>query len=113
MAPIALPEVGSWTSTLTDYSDILARHGFRIAACVDASREVANFLVDPGLDGMLADERGREAGAGVDLVERVQRSWDGFGRALREGLLRYLLITTERRPGMTGLEAWNRERMRP
>ena len=112
VAPIALPEVGSWTRTLADYADILARHGFRISACVDASREVANFLVDPGLDGMLADERGRESSADVDLVERVQRSWDGFGRALREGLLRYLLITTERRSGMTGLEAWNRERMR-
>ena len=112
VAPIALPEVGSWTSTLTDYADILARHGFRIAACVDASREVANFLVDPGLDRMLADERERKSGAGVELVERVQRSWDGFGRALGEGLLRYLLITTEHRPGMTGLEAWNRERMR-
>ena len=62
---------------------------------------------------MLAGERGREAGADVDLVERVQRSWDGFGRALREGVLRYLLITAERRPGVTGLEAWNRERMRP
>ncbi len=113
VTPIALPEVGSWTSTLADYAGILARHGFRIAACVDASQEVANFLVDPGLDSMLAGERGRAAGAGVDLVERVQRSWDGFGRALREGLLRYLLITTERRPGMTGIEAWNRERMRP
>jgi natural product biosynthesis luciferase-like monooxygenase protein len=112
-APIALPDVGSWTSTLTDYADILARHGFRIGGCVDASREVANFLVDPGLDTMLNGERGRETGAGVDLVERVQRSWDGFGHALREGLLRYLLITAVRRPGMAGIRAWNRERMRP
>jgi 3-oxoacyl-(acyl-carrier-protein) synthase/SAM-dependent methyltransferase len=112
-APIALPEVGSWTSTLADYADLLARHGFRIAACVDASREVANFLDDPGLDAMLAGERGREGSAGVALVERVQRSWDGFGRALGEGLLRYLLITAERRAGAAGLQAWNRERMRP
>jgi natural product biosynthesis luciferase-like monooxygenase protein len=112
-APIALPEVGSWTSTLTDYADILARHGFQIAACIDASQEVANFLVDPGLDIMLDGERGRETGAGVDLVERVQRSWDGFGHALREGLLRYLLITATRRPGMAGIRAWNRERMWP
>ena len=109
-APIALPEVGSWTSTLTEYADILTRHGFRIEGCIDASQEVANFLFDPGLEQMLEDERGHDAAA---LVERVQRSWDGFGQALREGLLRYLLIVTERRPGSAGLEAVNRERMRP
>jgi natural product biosynthesis luciferase-like monooxygenase protein len=113
VAPIALPEVGSWTSTLGDYAGILTRHGFQIAACVDASAEVANFLADPGLDAMLAAERARETGIDASLVERVQRSWDGFGRALREGLMRYLLITAKRRPADGGLEAWNRERMRP
>ncbi len=112
-APIALPEVGSWTSTLADYADILSRHGFHVLECVDASREVANFLVDPGLDAMLAGERGRSGGGDTGLVERVQQSWDGFGQALREGLMRYLLITARRRHDGCGLAAWNRERMVP
>jgi polyketide synthase PksL len=100
VAPIDQPDVGSHTSTLTDYADLLTAHGFRIRDCVDASREVANFLVDPGLDGMLDRERGRAstgaAAGGTELLERVQRSWDGFGKALAEGLIRYLLIVAER-----------------
>jgi 3-oxoacyl-(acyl-carrier-protein) synthase/SAM-dependent methyltransferase len=106
--PIHLPEVGSWTSTLADYADILARHGFRLVRVVDASREVGNFLVDPGLETMLAGETGE----GADLVARVQQSWDGFGAALREGLIRYLLITAERLDaGAEPPTAWNRSRM--
>ncbi|WP_049974261.1 MupA/Atu3671 family FMN-dependent luciferase-like monooxygenase [Azospirillum sp. B4] len=112
-APIILPDVGSWTSTLMGYASILARHGFRVVTCIDASREVSNFLVDPGLDDMLAGERDRGEPAAAGLVERIQRSWDGFGQALGEGLVRYLLITAEYRPGLPGLESWNQERMRP
>jgi|GEM_PF-3193101 len=105
---IHLPEVGSWTSTLGDYADILARHGFRLTRVVDASREVGNFLVDPGLETMLAGE----TADGAEHVARVQRSWDGFGAALREGLIRYLLITAERLPeGAAPPVAWNRSRM--
>lgn len=106
--PIHLPEVGSWTSTLSEYADILARHGFRLVRVVDASREVGNFLVDPGLETMLAGETGQ----GADLVAKVQHSWDGFGAALREGLIRYLLITAERlEEGAEPPTAWNRRRM--
>ena len=106
--PILLPEVGSWTSTLAGYAEILARHGFRLVRVVDASREVGNFLVDPGLDAMLADE----TGVGAEHVARVQRSWDGFGAALREGLLRYLLMVAERlEEGASSPLAWNRSRM--
>ncbi|AFX99666.1 ptzB [Candidatus Endolissoclinum faulkneri L2] len=105
---IHLPEVGSWTSTLTEYADILAQHGFRLIRVIDASSEVGNFLVDPGLDSMLAGE----SGEGADLVAKVQYSWDGFGAALREGLIRYLLITAERLDeGAKPPVDWNRSSM--
>ncbi|AHC73997.1 ptzB [Candidatus Endolissoclinum faulkneri L5] len=105
---IHLPEVGSWTSTLTEYADILAQHRFRLERVIDASREVGNFLIDPGLDTMLAEE----SGEGADLVAKVQYSWDGFGAALREGLIRYLLITAERLDeGAEPPVDWNRSSM--
>ena len=77
---------------------------------VDLSREIANFLHDPGLDAMIARE---EAGGGKDvaLMAAVQRSWDGFGQGLRSGLLSYLLITARRRFGLPGLAEQNRRHL--
>lgn len=110
VAPIELPEVGSYTSTKADYADLLARHGLAIEECVDLSQEIANFLHDPGLDAMIARE---EAGGGKDvaLMAAVQRSWDGFGQGLRSGLLSYLLITARRRPGLPDLAEGNRRHL--
>lgn len=109
-APINLPDVGSFTSPKEDYAELLARQELEITECVDLSREVANFLHDPGLDTMLAEEASR-GGANVSLVASVQRSWDGFGHALRSGLLSYLLITARKRPDVSGLSARNRRQM--
>ena len=41
----------------------------------------------------------------------VQRSWDGFGKALRTGLVSYLLITARKRDASPGLAAANRQQM--
>lgn len=98
VAPIDLVEVGSHTWPCGDYADLFARHGLELVECVDCSAEIANFLHDPDLDDMLARERDKNGA--VDLVEAVQRSWDGFGHALREGLVRYVLITARRREGV-------------
>lgn len=110
VAPINLPEVGSFTSPKEDYAELLARHSLEITECVDLSQEVANFLHDPGLDTMLAEEAAR-GGPAVQLIASVQRSWDGFGQALRSGLLSYLLITARRRPDPTGLVERNRQHL--
>jgi natural product biosynthesis luciferase-like monooxygenase protein len=110
VAPINLPAVGSFTSPKQDYADLLARQGLEITECVDLSQEVANFLHDPELDAMLAEEASA-GGSGVQLVAAVQRSWDGFGQALRSGLLSYLLITARKRSDATGLVARNRQHL--
>lgn len=108
LAPIELPEVGSYTSAKADYADLLARHGLEVTSCVDASAEIANFLHDPGLETMIAAEAARGTAEAVARMAAVQRSWDGFGRALREGVLSYLLITARRRPDGRGVAARNR-----
>ncbi len=110
VAPIDLPDVGSFTSPKVDYAELLALNRLEITECVDLSQEVANFLHDPGLDAMLAEEAAR-GGSAAQLVASVQRSWDGFGQALRSGLLSYLLITARKRPDAAGLMARNRQHL--
>lgn len=96
VAPVSLADVGSHTLPRGDYARLFARHGLEIVDCVDLSQEIANFLVDPELEAMLAAEHqaaGRLGRAGsFPLAEAVQRSWDAFGQALREGLMLYVLI---------------------
>jgi len=80
---------------------LFARHGLEIAACVDLSQDIANFLIDPRLDTMLANEalaaEQLDRNENFALAAAVQRSWDGFGQALREGLMLYVLV--DARPG--------------
>jgi 3-oxoacyl-(acyl-carrier-protein) synthase/SAM-dependent methyltransferase len=110
VAPIELPGVGSFTSPKADYAAVLARHGLAIDECIDVSPEIANFLHDPELETMIARETER-GGDGVALMATVQRSWDGFGRALRSGLVSCLLITARKRPGEPGIERSNRQHL--
>ncbi|ATQ70570.1 MULTISPECIES: MupA/Atu3671 family FMN-dependent luciferase-like monooxygenase [Methylosinus] len=108
LAPIVLPEVGSYTSPKADYAELLAAQNLEIEVCVDVSAEIANFLHDPGLEEMLAQEAGGDAAA---LNAAVQRSWDGFGKALASGLVSYLLITARKRSGASGLVTTNRRQL--
>jgi natural product biosynthesis luciferase-like monooxygenase protein len=110
VAPINLPDVGSYTSTKEEYAEMLATHGLALTECVDLSQEIANFLHDPGLEAMIAEEVARNAGD-VGLMAAVQRSWDGFGKALRSGLISYLLMTARRRADAPGLVASNRRQL--
>jgi SAM-dependent methyltransferase len=110
VAPIILPEVGSFTSTRDEYAEVLAAHGLAVTECIDLSQEIANFLHDPGLEAMIAEEAARGKGDPA-LMAAVQRSWDGFGQALRSGLISYLLITARRRPEAAGLSVANRQHL--
>jgi SAM-dependent methyltransferase len=110
LAPIDLPEVGSFTSPKADYADLLASHGLDITECIDVSREIGNFLHDPGLEAMIAQESARDA-AGAAQIAAVQRSWNGFGEALRSDLIAYLLITARKRSGAIGLGPGNRRQL--
>jgi len=110
VAPILLPEVGSFTSTKDEYAEVLAAHGLAVSECIDLSQEIANFLRDPGLEAMIAEEAARGRGDPA-LMAAVQRSWDGFGQALRSGLISYLLIVARRRPDAAGLSVANRQHL--
>jgi len=96
VAPVELAAVGSYTLPRHDYAHLFARHGLEIITCVDLSADIANFLIDPQLDNMLASEAAAAEQLGrtghFALAAAVQRSWDGFGAALREGLMLYVLV---------------------
>ncbi len=102
VAPVSLQEVGSHTLPHSDYAELFARHGLLITSCIDLSQEIANFLLDPHLERMLADEAQIATDSGqaesFPLAAAVQRSWNAFGEALREGLMYYVLIHACRAP---------------
>ncbi|HEY2324717.1 MAG TPA: beta-ketoacyl synthase N-terminal-like domain-containing protein, partial [Thermoanaerobaculia bacterium] len=82
---------GSYTLNVEDYARLFARHGLAIGACTDLTAQVGNFLVDPRLDDTLAAHAGRPG----SLIGEVHRSWDNFGKALRAGVIRYVLIDAQ------------------
>jgi SAM-dependent methyltransferase len=113
VAPIDLPEIGSFTPDRDSYAALLARHGLAIRDWLDISQDVANFLEDPDLEAMLAAEADAASragrGAAMPLAAAVQRSWHSFGQALREGLVGYVLVTAA--PDPAASTAQNRAMM--
>ncbi|WP_437786886.1 type I polyketide synthase [Sorangium sp. So ce1097] len=70
----------------------LARGGLRIVSCVDASREVANFLHDPDYDRHFTEvSRGLDAAEKAHLHGPYQLGW-----LLRRKLALYLVITAQK-----------------
>ena len=103
VAPVSLPEVGSYTLPPDDYADLFTQYALTIISCVDLSSEIANFLDDPAIDQMLAQEE-RVAAAtgrarGFSGAAAVQRSWHAFGHALRDRLMLYVLVHARHHDG--------------
>jgi SAM-dependent methyltransferase len=115
VAPVSLAEVGSYTLPRQDYADLFTRHGLAISSCIDLSQEIAHFLDDPAIDGMLAsEERVAVATGRRDIfpgAAAVQRSWHAFGQALREGLMLYILVDAMPGHGDADLRDANRRQV--
>jgi acyl transferase domain-containing protein/trans-aconitate methyltransferase/acyl carrier protein len=88
---IAAPDTASFTSTAEEWARLLAERGLRLTDCVDTSAEVAHFLDDPGFEGEV--DRLVAAHGLSDLTRRHLLSNDNIGRALRRGVMRYVLLT--------------------
>jgi malonyl CoA-acyl carrier protein transacylase/SAM-dependent methyltransferase/NAD(P)-dependent dehydrogenase (short-subunit alcohol dehydrogenase family)/acyl carrier protein len=88
---IASPDTASFTPTVEQWAELLATHGLRLTDCVDVSREIAQFLDDPGfateVDKVVAQHK-------LSALTRTHLlSNDNIGKALRTGLMRYVLLT--------------------
>ncbi|WP_437483074.1 SDR family NAD(P)-dependent oxidoreductase [Sorangium sp. So ce1014] len=90
-APVHKPELGHFTSTEAELARCLARAGLRVDSCVDASREVANFLDDPNFEANLAELH--RVHPTLEQVAPMHRGWLRFGKALSLGLFRYVALT--------------------
>ncbi|AKF86260.1 hypothetical protein MFUL124B02_24050 [Myxococcus fulvus 124B02] len=87
----------------------LTTNGFLVVDCVDAAREMGNFLHEPAMDARLS-----QLGWGAeDARAQVARAYEVMGGLLRGGAAAYLLLTAEKRGGLERgqLEALNRERL--
>ncbi|MDA0704091.1 MAG: SDR family NAD(P)-dependent oxidoreductase, partial [Proteobacteria bacterium] len=89
-AEIAVPEIGQYTPTATQFAEILAAHGLAVVAAEDASGGIANFLHDPDFERHLDELHARIPGLAARAAEH--RGWSRFGEALSLGLIRYLLL---------------------
>ncbi|MBT5414230.1 MAG: SDR family NAD(P)-dependent oxidoreductase, partial [Rhodospirillaceae bacterium] len=89
-AEIAVPEIGQYTPTATQFAEILATHGLAVVAAEDASGGIANFLHDPDFERHLDELHERIPALAARAAEH--RGWERFGEALSLGLIRYLLL---------------------
>src|SRR5262249_9007879 len=87
VTPVHKPELGHFTSTESELARCLARAGLRVEMCVDASREIANFLDDPRFEENLVELH--RAHPALEDVAPMHRGWLRFGKALSLGLFRY------------------------
>jgi acyl transferase domain-containing protein/SAM-dependent methyltransferase/NAD(P)-dependent dehydrogenase (short-subunit alcohol dehydrogenase family) len=95
-APIHNPQTSSYTDTKERWSELLAAEKLRVLDCVDVSPEIGNFLLDPDYEHHVA---GIVANYGFDeITERHLRSQDNIGKALRGGVMQYVLLTAQRDP---------------
>jgi acyl transferase domain-containing protein/SAM-dependent methyltransferase/acyl carrier protein len=110
-AAIVNHDTASFTSPAEEWNDLLSRHKLLLVECVDASREVANFLEDPHFAANVEDVVRRFR---LDeLTRRHLLSNENIGKALRAGLMRYALLKAQMCPFLEeqDVRAWNAARL--
>jgi acyl transferase domain-containing protein/trans-aconitate methyltransferase/acyl carrier protein len=89
--PIASPDTASFTPTAEQWAELLATHGLRLTDCIDVSREIAQFLDDPGFAAEVDKVVARHKLSALTRTHLLSN--DNIGRALRAGLMSYVLLT--------------------
>jgi malonyl CoA-acyl carrier protein transacylase/acyl carrier protein len=108
---IANPDTASFTPTAEQWAELLAAHGLRLTDCVDVSREIAQFLDDPGFAGEVDKVVAKHKLSALTRTHLLSN--DNIGKALRAGLMRYVLLTArgDRTTPTARLLAANRARL--
>lgn len=96
---IANPQTNSFTPSSAQWVDLLSRRRLRLVRAVDASADVADWLVDPDFASNL-DVLVQRFALG-ELTRRHLLSNENIGKALRLHLMRYLLLTAQHAPHET------------
>jgi SAM-dependent methyltransferase/NAD(P)-dependent dehydrogenase (short-subunit alcohol dehydrogenase family)/acyl carrier protein len=108
---IASPDTASFTPTAEQWAELLATHGLRLTDCVDVSREIAQFLDDPSFAGEVDKVVAKHKLSALTRTHLLSN--DNIGKALRAGLMRYVLLTArgDRTSPTARLLAANRARL--
>ncbi len=104
-------ETSSYIVTRDQWVDLLSSYKLGVVECVDASREIANFLYDPEAEENLS-RLARQVGDEGALRSHFA-SYDGLGRLFRKKLATYALFTIQKDRYRTkdGVARVNRERI--
>jgi SAM-dependent methyltransferase/NAD(P)-dependent dehydrogenase (short-subunit alcohol dehydrogenase family)/acyl carrier protein len=108
---IASPDTASFTPTAEQWAELLADHGLRLTDCVDVSHEIAQFLDDPGFAAEVDKVVSKHKLSALTRTHLLSN--DNIGKALRAGLMRYVLLTArgDRTTSTARLLAANRARL--
>ncbi|CAN5134853.1 hypothetical protein BH11PSE11_BH11PSE11_05020 [soil metagenome] len=96
---IVNPETNSFTPSSAQWVDLLSTRRLRLVRSVDASADVAAWLVDPDFESNI-EQLVQRFKLG-DLTRRHLLSNENIGKALRLNLMRYLLLTAQHAPHET------------
>ena len=96
---IVNPETNSFTPSVAQWVELLSTRKLRLVRAIDASEDVADWLVDPAFDANI-DELVRHFALGA-LTRRHLLSNENIGKALRVAIMRYLLLTAQHSPHET------------
>lgn len=96
LSPIDAPDTSTYSSTKAEWASLFAEHHLRLVEGVDVSPEVANCLHDPHYAETLS-QLAAEGGLN-ELSVRSFASYENVYKALRSGLLSYVLLHAQRDP---------------
>ncbi|AUX33060.1 MULTISPECIES: SDR family NAD(P)-dependent oxidoreductase [Sorangium] len=97
-------EVGSYSPTEIRYSRLLATNALEVIECIDVSEEIANFLEDARFEenlALLGADHTHRGSAGA----AEHRAWNNYGKALRMGLVAYVLLSARKVDPRSNLDA--------
>jgi myxalamid-type polyketide synthase MxaE and MxaD len=111
VSPIDVPETSTYSSTKAEWGALLAGSHLRLVEGVDVSPEIANCLHDPDYARTLALIAAAQTLD--DVTQRSFASYENVYRALRAGIISYVLFHIQRDPfsRVDDLEAINAERL--
>lgn len=98
--------ISSFFATTIEWVKLFTENSLLVTGCVDISREMANFLHDPGFD---ANVEGLARRGKADAILAL-KSYDRLGRMHAEGLALYVLLTAEKRSDLAPAELLRRNR---
>jgi acyl carrier protein len=86
-------ELGTYTPTKSQWAALFSEHHLQLQACVDVSREIANFLYDPDF---AQNQQVKAEFYANPLTRRYHEMYNNLHVSLSEGLVSYVLMVARK-----------------